>query len=77
MVAANVTPWSTLTSTRSMPARSTTTAGNHIESHTQTIESCPKLVFGRVLIAQPLPAPNWRSFMRSFCSRLSYSASKA
>jgi hypothetical protein len=56
MLAANVTPCSTLTSIRSIPARSTTTAGNHIESHTQTIESCLKLIFGGVLIPQPLPA---------------------
>jgi hypothetical protein len=41
---------------RSIPAWSTTTAGNHIESHTQTIESCLKLIFGGVLITQPLPA---------------------
>lgn len=62
MVAANVTPCSTLTSMRSIPARSTTTAGNHIESHTQTIESCLKLIFGRVLIATTSPSPKNRSF---------------
>lgn len=56
MVAVNVTPRSTLTSTRSIWARWTTTAASHIESHTQTYEPCLKLIFGWLLMPQPLPS---------------------